>query len=290
MIDVGIVGLGLIGGSLGLELRSHGYRVLGVSRRSETGERAIAKGIADRASTTFDLLSAAQLIFLCPPLDALLPTVEALIPHLDPEAILTDVGSVKAPIVEAIAPLWPRFVGGHPMAGTAEQGIEAAQSGLFRDAPYVLTPTATTPPDCVATVAEVVRSLGSHLFTCSPHQHDQAVAWISHLPVFVSAALITSCEAEPDPAVKALAQQFASSGFRDTSRVGGGNPELGMMMAKYNQQAVLRSLQTYRASLDTVIEQLQHHDWDALDAQLQNTAIARPPYVAKPITPPIDCP
>lgn len=289
-MDVGIVGLGLIGGSLGLELRSQGYRVFGLSRRPETCERAIAKGIADQASTTFDLLSAAQLIFLCPPLDALRSTVEALIPHLDPEAILTDVGSVKAPIVDAIAPLWPRFVGGHPMAGTAEQGIEAAQFGLFRNAPYVLTPTATTPPDCIATVAAVVRSLGSHLFTCSPYQHDQAVAWISHLPVFVSAALITSCEAETDPAVQSLARQLASSGFRDTSRVGGGNPELGLMMAKYNQQAVLRSLQTYRASLDTVIDQLQHQDWDALNAQLHSTAIARPPYLAQPVAPPIDDP
>lgn len=289
-MDVGIVGLGLIGGSLGLELRSQGYRVLGVSRRTETCERAIAKGIADRTSTTFDVLSAAQLIFLCPPLDALRPTVEALIPHLNPEVILTDVGSVKAPIVAAIAPLWPRFVGGHPMAGTAAQGIEAAQSGLFRNAPYVLTPTETTPPDCLATVAEVVRSLGSQIFTCSPHQHDQAVAWISHLPVFVSAALIASCEAEADPAIKALAQQFASSGFRDTSRVGGGNPELGMMMAQYNQQAVLRSLLTYRATLDTLIEQLQHQNWQALDRQLHDTARDRPPYVAQPVAPSPDSP
>lgn len=277
---VGIVGLGLIGGSLGLELRSQGYRVLGVSRKAATCERAIMRGAVDAAAVDYSLLASADLVFLCPPIQAIPITLTQLLPHLHPQAILTDVGSVKGPIVEAIAPHWPRFIGGHPMAGTADQGIEAAHLGLFRDAPYILTPTATTPPDCVVAVAEVVQSLGSHLYTCTPAEHDQAVAAISHLPVFVSAALIASCEQEPNPKVRELAQQFASSGFRDTSRVGGGNPELGRMMAQYNATALGRSLRAYRDRLDHLITQLEQQDWDRLEALLTATATARPAYVA----------
>ncbi len=289
---VGIVGLGLIGGSLGLELRSQGYRVLGVSRQAATCERAMARGAVDGAAVDYGILASADLVFLCPPIGAIPATLTQLLPHLQPQAILTDVGSVKASIVEAIAPHWPRFIGGHPMAGTADQGIEAAHLGLFRDAPYILTPTATTPPDCVEAVAEVVQSLGSHLYTCSPTEHDQAVAAISHLPVFVSAALIASCDQEPNPKVRELAQQFASSGFRDTSRVGGGNPELGRMMAQYNATALGRSLRAYRDRLDHLITQLEQQNWDHLEAFLTATAAARPAYVAPhpPPSPPTDQP
>jgi len=284
-VIVGIVGLGLIGGSLGLELRSQGYRILGVSRQAATCERAIIRGAVDAAGVDYSLLATADLIFLCPPLQAIPITVAQLLPHLHPQAILTDVGSVKGPIVEAIAPLWPRFIGGHPMAGTADQGIEAAHLGLFRDAPYILTPTPTTPPDCVAAMTAIIEVLGSHLYTCSPADHDQAVAAISHLPVFVSAALIASCEQESNPQVRKLAQAFASSGFRDTSRVGGGNPELGRMMAQYNATALGRSLRAYRDRLDHLITQLEAQDWDNLEAFLTTTAAARPAYVA-PHAPP----
>lgn len=290
---VGIVGLGLMGGSLGLELRSQGYRVLGVSRQAATCERAMIRGAVDEATVNYDLLATADLIFLCAPIQAIPITVAQLLPHLHPQAMLTDVGSVKGPIVEAIAPLWPRFIGGHPMAGTADQGIEAAHLGLFRNAPYILTPTSTTPPDCVAAMMAIIQALGSHLYTCSPAEHDQAVAAISHLPVFVSAALIAYCEQEPNPQVRTLAQQFASSGFRDTSRVGGGNPELGRMMAQYNAMALGRSLRAYRDHLDHLITQLEAQDWESLEAFLTATATARPAYVAPPhhpAPPPTDQP
>ena len=130
-MNIGIVGLGLIGGSLGLDLRSRGYQVLGVSRQEHTCHRAIARGAVDDASIHLNLLAATDVVFICTPLSAIESTVIQLIPHLAATTILTDVGSVKASVVEAITPLWPNFVGGHPMAGTADSGIEAAQPDLF---------------------------------------------------------------------------------------------------------------------------------------------------------------
>jgi arogenate dehydrogenase (NADP+) len=279
MTKIGIVGLGLIGGSLAIDLKQAGYEILGVSRRTETCELAIARQIVDAASPEFALLSAANLVILCPPLAAMEPTVQALIPHLRPETILTDVGSVKASVVSAIAPLWRNFVGGHPMAGTANSGLEAAFAGLFIDRPYVLTPIETTPPEAVTKVEEIVRAVRSQLYHCRPEDHDQAVAWISHLPVMVSAGLIQACVTEPNAAVLKLAQQLASSGFRDTSRVGGGNPELGVMMARFNRPQVLRSLSVYRDQIDQLIQLIEAEDWQALETILQQTQQARSAFV-----------
>lgn len=278
-MNIGIVGLGLIGGSLGLDLRSRGYQVLGVSRQAQTCQRAIARGAVDDASIDFNLLSAADVVFICTPLAAIETTVIQLIPHLAATTILTDVGSVKAAVVEAIAPLWPNFVGGHPMAGTADSGIEAAQHDLFVNRPYVLTPGDNTPPAATATVEQIVRSLQAQVYHCQPEDHDRAVAWISHLPVMVSSSLIAACLTESDRTTLELAQSLASSGFKDTSRVGGGNPELGVMMARYNQPALLRSLYAYREQLDQVIAEIEQADWTGLNDRLQQTQQARPKFV-----------
>ena len=279
-MNIGIVGLGLIGGSLGLDLRAFGHQVLGVSRHSETCQRAIERGVVDEASINMTLLAAADVVFICTPLAAIAPTVQQLIPHLSPDSIITDVGSVKTAVVEEVAPLWHNFVGGHPMAGTADSGIEAAVSGLFTGNPYVLTPVETTPPTAVKIVEEIVRSLTSRVYFCRPEDHDRAVAWISHLPVMVSASLIDACLSEADPAVLELAQQLASSGFRDTSRVGGGNPELGVMMARYNQESLLRSLMSYRHSLDQLIAQIEQEDWQSLEERLKETQLERPKFLS----------
>jgi arogenate dehydrogenase (NADP+) len=276
---IGIIGLGLIGGSLAIDLRQLGHTILGVSRKPATAEQAIARGIVDQAGTELKLMAAAEVVFLCTPLGAIQATVEQLIPHLSPATVLTDVGSVKASVVEAIAPLWQNFVGGHPMAGTAESGLDAALSGLFTDKAYVLTPIDSTPPDAIETVAELARSLHCCIYQCNPADHDRAVAWISHLPVMVSSSLIAACLQETDSTVLGLAEKFASSGFRDTSRVGGGNPELGLMMATYNQQALLRSLHHYRQQIDQVIQQIEQSDWQAVEAQLAQTQQARSRFV-----------
>ncbi len=278
-MNIGIVGLGLIGGSLGLDLKALGHQVLGVSRHDKTCALAIERGVVDDASPHLSLLSAAQVVFICTPIAAIAPTVQQLIPHLSPDAVITDVGSVKSSVIEEVAPLWHNFVGGHPMAGKAESGIEAAVLDLFAGNPYVLTPIETTPAPAVKIVEEIVRSLTSRVYFCRPEEHDRAVAWISHLPVMVSSSLINACMSETDPIVLELAQQLASSGFRDTSRVGGGNPELGIMMARYNRECLLRSLVSYRHSLDQLIELIEGEDWQTLETKLKQTQLQRPQFV-----------
>ncbi|MBD2578484.1 prephenate/arogenate dehydrogenase [Oscillatoria sp. FACHB-1406] len=278
-MKVGIVGLGLIGGSLGLDLRSRGLEVLGVSRRRSVCEIARDRGAVDEASVDLALLQKADVIFICTPLSAIAPTVQQLIPLVSSNTILTDVGSVKQSIAATCSKLSPNFVGGHPMAGTAEQGIEAAQANLFAGAPYVLTPTETTPATALKVVEDLVGLLDARLYICSPARHDRAVAFISHLPLFASAGLIQTCLRESDSEVLQLAQKLASSGFRDTSRIGGGNPELGVAIARHNRLELARSLRQYRQVLDTLIEEIEGENWDAIEQSLQENQGARPDFL-----------
>lgn len=278
-MNIGIIGLGLIGGSLGLDLRSCGHKVLGVSRREQVCHLAISRGVVDLASTDLAILAEAEVIFICTPIAAIQATVNQLIPILDPETILTDVGSVKAPVVEAVEPLWANFVGGHPMAGNSDSGIEAAQTDLFVSKPYVLTPISSTPLAAVTIVEKIALSLRAKIYQCNPQDHDRAVSWISHLPVIISGSLIATCQSEDNLEVLKLAQNLASSGFRDTSRVGGGNPELGLMMARYNRDELLRSLQHYRHNLDQVVDLIEQKNWVELEQQLQSNHAARSLFV-----------
>jgi arogenate dehydrogenase (NADP+) len=278
-MKIGIVGLGLIGGSLGFDFRAVGHRVVGVSRQGVTCEVAIALGAVDEAGADFSLLKDAEVVFLCTPLGVMQQTTQALTPYLSPLAILTDVGSVKVAVVETLEPLWARFVGGHPMAGKEIAGIGSAQPGLFVDRPYVLTPTAQTDAQAKETVAALIQTLQSRYYECSPAQHDRAVAWISHLPVMVSASLISACTQEPEVATLQLAQALASSGFCDTSRVGGGNPELGRMMAQYNKVELLRSLHQYRNALDQVTTLIKQDNWEALEQMLAKNQQVRTEFL-----------
>lgn len=277
-MKIGIVGLGLIGGSLGLDLKAQGQEIIGVSRKTSTCDIAVARGIADKASTDLSILREAEIIVICTPIDKIADTLQQLVPYLDSETIVTDVGSVKEPIVRACSQLWSNFIGGHPMAGTTEQGINAAQANLFTNAAYVFTPP-TENAWGIDKLKYIAESLGAKPYICSPQVHDFAVAWISHLPVMISASLISSCLGETEPEVLKLAQHLASSGFRDTSRVGAGNPELGKMMAQYNRTALLRSLKAYSQNLQTIINLIEQENWDNLAEILQINQEARPKFL-----------
>ena len=277
-MKIGIVGLGLIGGSLGIDLRSQGHKIYGVSRKLETCQTALNKGITDYASIEFEILSKTEVIIICTPIAAIASTIKQIIPYLNPETIITDVGSVKQPIVEKCSLLWSNFIGGHPMAGTAQSGIDAALASLFTGAAYVFTPTATSKPENVEKLKAIALDLNAIPYICDPQIHDRAVSWISHLPVMVSANLIKACLQE-EPDTLALAQILASSGFQDTSRVGGGNPELGVMMAKYNQKELLRSLYSYRDNLYEIIDLIEKEKWQDLEQVLKENGEARPKFL-----------
>ena len=172
---VGIVGLGLIGGSLGLDLLAQGARVQALVHRPATAERALERGLATVVSTDPAVLRDCGLIVLALPLDRLLHPPEALLAALPTAAVVTDVGSVKAPVLERWRQL-DRFVASHPMAGTAEAGVEAGLRGLFEGRPWVATPEASTDPAALAAVQQLAEAVGAQWLTCGASAHDQASA------------------------------------------------------------------------------------------------------------------
>jgi arogenate dehydrogenase (NADP+) len=269
---IGLVGLGLIGGSLALDLRAQGLRVQALVHREATVERARQRGLADQVGTDPAVLADCALVVLALPLDRLLDPSAELLAAIPPGAVVTDVGSVKGPVLDRWGQ-WPRFVASHPMAGTAQAGVEAGLTGLFAGRPWVATPSDDTDPEALAVVRGLAEAVDARWIECPAADHDQAVALISHLPVLLGAALIEA--AGPVP----LARLLASSGFADTSRVGGGNPELGSLMARYNREALLAALARYRTSLDGLEQQVRAGDWPGLEQCLSQAQALRPEFL-----------
>jgi arogenate dehydrogenase (NADP+) len=279
---VGIVGLGLMGGSLGLDLQALGVEVHGLVRREAVAERALERGLASRAGTDPALLEPCGLVVLALPLDLLLQPSPSLLAALPAAALVLDLGSVKAPVLAALQPRLPRFVGCHPMAGTAEAGVEAGLAGLYAGRPWVITPSADASPDDLHLAETLARAVGAVPVCCDAVEHDQAVALVSHLPVLVSAALLLAAaeggeRAEGDLA--GLTRQLASSGFADTTRVGGGNPALGALMAEGNRDSLLEALALYRQQLDGLTAAVTRQDWQALRQALEGSAAIRPDFL-----------
>ena len=276
---IGIVGLGLIGGSLGLDLQALGFEVHGLVHKSTTAEKARARGLAQLISTDPKILSDCDLIILALPLDQLLEPSQSLIDALPTSAVVTDVGSVKEPVLKVWRKLHPRFVASHPMAGNANAGVEAGHRGLFKDRHWVTTPDINTNSEALEKIRQLALALGSQWITAKPEMHDQAVALISHLPVLISAALIRTVGNERNPSLLVLARQLASSGFADTTRIGGGNPRLGTAMMENNSPAILRALTSYRWSLEQFEEAILTKHWAEIQAELEKTQILRPEFL-----------
>ncbi len=276
---VGLVGLGLIGGSLGLDLRRRGIRVQALVHRSATAERARARQLAEAVDTDPAVLQGCGLVVLALPLDRLLDPPAELLAALPTGAVVTDVGSVKGPVLER----WrhrQRFVASHPMAGTAAAGVEAGIPGLFRGRPWVATPEPTTDPDALAVVRQLAETVGARWLTCDAGAHDRSVALISHLPVLLGAALIEAAAAGGAEAdTGGLVRALASSGFADTSRVGGGNPDLGTLMARCNREALLAALGHYRHQLEQLESLVQGSDWGGLQRALSRCQALRPEFL-----------
>ena len=168
---VGIVGLGLIGGSLGLDLQARGWSVQGLVHRQATADRAMARGLVGAVSTDPSCLSGCDLVILALPIPLLLNPPDELIAALPEAAVITDVGSVKQPVLEAWRQRHPRFVASHPMAGTAQAGVEAGVVDLFRGRPWIATPDQTTDPAALAQVRDLAVSVGGHWLTATASQH-----------------------------------------------------------------------------------------------------------------------
>jgi prephenate dehydrogenase len=242
--SVAVVGLGQIGASLlgALRLRLPGVRRIGVARRGEIAERALAEGLADEVGTDAAALSGADVVVLCTPVDAMRGWLERIRDGARPApAVVTDAGSTKAWIVEQAEQVLgaDRFVGGHPLAGRERSGYDAGDPALFEGAVWVLTPAGAEAAARIAPWAAAVEAIGASVVAMDPVRHDAAVAVVSHVPFAVSAALMRAAAghaAWPD------AQSLAATGFRDMTRVAGGDPAMYAAITETNAAAMLDAL------------------------------------------------
>jgi len=250
MQHLAILGPGLLGGSIALAARARGgFRVAMWARRAEAVEEVARLGIADLA--TSDLRAAvadASLIVLCVPVGAMPALAAQLVAAMPADAIVTDVGSVKANVCSELAAIFRsrgRFVGSHPMAGSDQTGIAFARPDLFEGAAAIVTPRDDTDPAALAQVAAFWEMLGSRVLRVAPAEHDRIVALISHLPHLLAAVLVDTVASE-NPA----AFDFCGPGFRDTTRVAGGPPAMWAEILGTNSTAV-------RAAAEALIEKLR---------------------------------
>jgi len=222
---VAIVGLGLLGGSLGLALKKAGFtgRIVGYARREETREQALRAGAVDEGfADVNEAVHGADLVILATPVAVILDHLPRLQAHLSPQALITDVGSTKRRICALAAEFYtqgPLFLGGHPMAGKERSGLANADAQLFENARYVLTPI--KPEDFndarVQAFRALVTTIGARPLTTDPTSHDLAVAYLSHLPQLLSSGLASLIDEKH--AAEELILEVAASGFRDVTRL-----------------------------------------------------------------------
>jgi len=195
-MNIGIVGLGLIGGSIGLKLQSLNHTIYGVTNNNLNKTKAIDRKLANFVSCDLDILKECSVIILALPIKDLIHPSKELISAIPKEAIVTDVGSIKEPIIKTWEKIHPLFIGSHPMAGTAESGVNSGFETLLDNATWIITPTSKTNSHSLHKLSNLIISMQCKICKASPKDHDEAVSLISHLPIFVAYSLIQTANAE----------------------------------------------------------------------------------------------
>jgi len=269
---VAILGLGLMGGSLGLALRAQGFRgrLTGFARRAAVREAALRLGAVDAVfADPAEAIREADLVVLCVPVLAIPSLAESCVAALASNAVLTDVGSTKTWVMRAtraaLGAAAPRLVGSHPIAGSERQGIEAADAQLYRGALVVLTPAPDNPPAAVFAVERLWRQVGARVVTLSPEEHDRRLARTSHLPHLVASALAATSGrdrvAEYGP--------FCGNGFRDTTRIAAGAPDLWLDIVQTNRPALLEEMEAFGERWCALTEAVRREDFEAVRRLLE---------------------
>lgn len=260
-----IVGTGLIGASIGLNLRAAGWHVSGSDSDDTRSGRALELGACDAVGVD----SSAEITFIAAPVREI-PALAA-VALADTTGLVTDVGSVKAPVAAAVSD--GRFVGGHPMAGSEQDGVEGARADLFEGATWVLTPTDQTADDTYARVRSIVSSLGAEVVALDPIRHDALVAVVSHVPHLTAASLM--CLADERSEEHRALLRLAAGGFRDMTRVASGHPGIWPDICNENSAAIVEVLGRLIESLGDLRELVAEDDRDGLLAVLESARAAR---------------
>jgi prephenate dehydrogenase len=260
-----IAGLGLIGGSIGLALAERGWHVSGDDLDPERVRVAVERGIVHAGGID----PTASVTFVATPVSSVVGAVERAL--RETAGVVTDVGSVKGNIAEAITD--PRFIGGHPMAGSELEGLDGADGSMFEGAVWVLTPTDHTADTTFSVVASIVAELGADVVALPPDRHDQVVAVISHVPHLTAATLmgLASERAEEHAALLRL----AAGGFRDMTRIASGHPAIWLDICAENRPAIVAALDELIEGLAGMREVVATGDRVALRGRLQRAREAR---------------
>lgn len=266
MTRAAVAGLGLIGGSLALALGARGY-----DANPSVREAARRRGI-DVADSLADAVAGADVVVAAVPTEATMSLLLE-IARRAPGAVLTDAASLKRPIVEAAAglPAGARFVGGHPMAGSHETGVEAASAGLFRGRPWILCRTARSDDASVAAVTELVRAAGARPVLLDAARHDGLMTWASHLPLAVASALVKASVGRGGMELSSV----AGPGLLDSTRVAGQPAALALELALADPPALADAVEAVRAELAALSAALRAGDAAAVRAFLEEAAALR---------------
>ena len=260
-----VVGLGLIGGSIARALTERGWHVTGNDQNGERAETALRRGFMSAVGLDPD----AEITFVATPVLTLVDQVRRVLGET--KGLVTDVGSVKAAVTAAIDD--PRFVGGHPMAGSELEGLDGADASMFQGAVWVLTPSPTTADTTFSAVAAVVVELGADVVALPADRHDQTVAVISHVPHLTAATLmgLASERAEEHAALLRL----AAGGFRDMTRIASGQPNIWLDICAENRDAILSALDGLIDGLQGMRRVVQTEDRAELYQRLAHARDAR---------------
>ena len=277
-----VCGVGLIGGSFALALKSAGAvrEVIGIGRSRESLETALGLGVIDAIATDWgDALDGADLVLLGMPVGQMPVVMAALAPHLGPETLVTDGGSTKADVVAAARAAFGaqapsrigQFVPGHPIAGAEKSGVGAATADLYREKRVVLTPLPENAPESVARVRSAWEACGARVSSLAADEHDRVFAAVSHLPHLLAFALVHDISSR-DNADQLFS--FAAGGFRDFTRIASSHPEMWRDICVANRHALLLELDSYMIELMRTRVLLAGGDAAGLEA-LFSTARAR---------------
>jgi prephenate dehydrogenase len=264
-----VVGTGLIGGSVGLALCRRGWHVSGFDADAGVARRALELGALSTVGDDLD----AELVVVATPVRSTAGVVHALLAAdgRNPEAVVTDVGGVKGPLAAAVD--HPQFVGGHPMAGSEQVGIEGARPDLFVGATWVLTPTPATDPDAYTRLRSTLADLGANVLALDPEQHDALVAVVSHVPHLTAATLMDLASGVGEEHAALL--QLAAGGFRDMTRVAAGQPAIWPDICDENAGAIVQTLDSLIAALGRMRDRVAGGDRHGLLEVLDRAAVAR---------------
>lgn len=275
--QVTIVGVGLIGGSLALAAKGAGMvgAVVGVGRSAASREVALARGLVDRA--TDDLaagVAGADLVVLAVPVHEIVRLLPEVSRRVEPDCLITDVGSVKGPILQAGDAACPdgRFVAGHPIAGTERSGPAAARADLYRGANWILTPSARTRTEALERVGALCTATGANVLHMDPGWHDEVFATVSHLPHLVAYALLDTVLATERGGERL---RFSAGGLRDFTRVAGSDPAMWRDIFLMNRGPLLAVLAEYQQALGRLAAAIQTGDGEALTDRLLRARSAR---------------